>query len=150
MILTAVAGPSLPVYGNGQNVRDWLHVEDHCRAVWQVLQAGRIGETYNIGGFNQKTNIEVVMTICALLDELRPLKNGRSYREQASFVADRPGHDRRYSIDSTKIKNELGWELAETFESGLRKTVEWYLANETWCQRVADGRYRGERLGLVK
>jgi dTDP-glucose 4,6-dehydratase len=150
MILTALAGRSLPVYGDGQNVRDWLHVEDHCSALWQVLQAGRIGETYNIGGFGERTNLEVVTTICVLLDELRPHKNGRSYREQISFAEDRPGHDRRYAIDSSKVGHEFGWKPAETFESGLRKTVEWYLANETWCQRVADGSYRGERLGLAK
>ena len=150
MMLTAVAGRSLPVYGDGQNVRDWLYVEDHCRALWQVLTAGAVGETYNIGGSSQRTNLEVVTTICALLDELRPRKDGRSHREQVSFVADRPGHDRRYAIDSTKIERELGWRPAETFESGLRKTVEWYLANETWCQRIVDGRYRGERLGLVQ
>jgi dTDP-glucose 4,6-dehydratase len=150
MILTARAGRSLPIYGDGQNVRDWLHVEDHCSALWQVLQAGTIGETYNIGGFGERTNLEVVTTICLLLDELHPRKDGGSYREQICFVEDRPGHDRRYAIDSSKIGCELGWRPTETFESGLRKTVEWYLANETWCQRVADGSYRGERLGLAK
>ena len=150
MILAAVAGRPLPVYGDGQNVRDWLYVEDHCKALWRVLQAGKVGETYNIGGSSQKTNLDVVTMICALLDELHPRNDGRSYREQISFVADRPGHDRRYAIDSNKIERELGWKPTETFESGLTKTVEWYLANSLWCERVTDGSYRGERLGLVQ
>jgi dTDP-glucose 4,6-dehydratase len=150
MILTATAGRSLPVYGDGQNIRDWLYVDDHCRALRRVLEAGALGETYNIGGFNERTNLEIVTAICAVLDELRPRKDGVGYKRQISFVADRPGHDRRYAIDATKIQGELSWRPRETFESGLRKTVEWYLANEDWCRRISDTHYRGERLGLVQ
>jgi dTDP-glucose 4,6-dehydratase len=148
MILNALEGKPLPVYGDGQNVRDWLYVEDHCRALRMVLGKGRPGEVYHIGGNNEKTNLQVVHALCDLLDELRPREDGRSYREQIVFVEDRPGHDRRYAIDASKIKRELGWMPEETFNSGLRKTVQWYLSNGEWCQRVRDGKYRGERLGL--
>lgn len=148
MILNALAGKSLPVYGDGQNVRDWLYVGDHCMAIHTVLQKGKPGEVYNIGGNNEKTNLQVVHTICDLLDELRPCKKGGSYRDQVAFVRDRPGHDRRYAIDAGKIKRDLGWAPAETFETGLRKTVQWYLENQDWCRRVLDGSYRCERLGL--
>jgi dTDP-glucose 4,6-dehydratase len=149
MILTAASARPLPIYGDGQYIRDWLHVDDHCRALRLVLQEGRTGDTYNIGGRSERTNLEVVTTICDQLNELRPRKDGRSYREQITFVPDRPGHDRRYAIDATKIEHELGWKPEETFESGLRKTIEWYLANDPWCRSIADRIYRGERLGLV-
>ena len=147
MILNALAGKPLPVYGNGQQVRDWLYVEDHCRAILKVLTQGQVGETYNIGGHNEKQNIEVVLSICSILDELRP-KQG-NYRELISFVKDRPGHDRRYAIDASKIKRDLGWQPEETFESGIRKTVQWYLDNLDWCRRVQDGSYQRERLGQI-
>ena len=146
MILNALAGKPLPVYGDGQNIRDWLYVGDHCRAIQRVLEAGRPGEVYNIGGHNEKTNLEVVNTLCSLLNELAPAE--ADYQRLITFVADRPGHDRRYAIDAGKIQRELGWQPAETFESGLRKTVQWYLENSEWCQRVTSGAYRGERLGL--
>jgi len=146
MILNAVNNKPLPVYGDGQNVRDWLYVEDHCQALFSVLNNGVPGETYNIGGNCEKTNLDVVRTICATLDELLP-KN-KSYSSLITFVKDRPGHDRRYAIDAGKIRRELGWKPKETFESGLKKTIRWYLDNQTWCQRVLDGSYRGERLGL--
>jgi dTDP-glucose 4,6-dehydratase len=142
MIVNALAGKPLPVYGDGQQVRDWLYVGDHCSAIRRVLEAGRPGETYNIGGWNEKPNLEIVHTVCALLDELRPRAGGGSYREQVSFVQDRPGHDRRYAIDARKIERELGWKPAETFASGIRKTVQWYLANGDWVQRVQSGAYR--------
>ena len=148
MILNALEGKPLPVYGDGQNIRDWLYVEDHCRALRMVLEKGRPGEVYNIGGNNEKTNLQVVHTLCDLLDELCPRQDGKSYREQIVFVEDRPGHDWRYAIDASKIKGELGWIPEETFDSGLRKTVQWYLSNGEWCRRVRDGSYRGERLGL--
>jgi dTDP-glucose 4,6-dehydratase len=141
MIRQALAGKPLPVYGDGRNVRDWLYVEDHCRGIRAVLEKGRIGETYNIGGNSEKQNLDVVRTLCALLDEARPRKRG-SYSEQISFVKDRPGHDRRYAIDAAKIRNELGWQPAESFESALGKTVRWYLENEAWCAQVANGSYR--------
>lgn len=147
MILNALQGKPLPVYGNGSNIRDWLFVLDHCRAIERVLEAGQPGEVYNIGGHNEKTNLDVVHTLCALLDELKPRAGQQSYRELITFVNDRPGHDQRYAIDATKIKTQLGWEPEETFETGVRKTVLWYLENQTWCQRVMDGSYRGERLG---
>ncbi|MDV3243297.1 MAG: dTDP-glucose 4,6-dehydratase [Methylocaldum sp.] len=150
MIHNAMNGKPLPVYGTGANVRDWLYVEDHCRAVERVLEDGKAGEVYNIGGNNEKTNLEVVETICSLLDELLPNSKYRPHRELITFVTDRPGHDLRYAIDAGKIRRELGWEPAETFETGLRKTVEWYLENQNWCQRVMDGSYRGERLGIEK
>lgn len=151
MILNALAGKPLPVYGDGQQIRDWLHVEDHARALILVAQEGRLGETYNIGGHNEKTNLEVVQSICDLLGELAPhgCPTGvLGYRELITFVADRPGHDHRYAIDASKIERELGWIPQETFESGLRKTVQWYLDNEEWWQKVQDGSYRGERLGI--
>lgn len=148
IILSALAGKHLPVYGDGQNIRDWLYVEDHCRAIHTVLQRGRPGEVYNIGGNNEKTNLQVVHAICDLLDELCPGKEGASYRDQIAFVRDRPGHDRRYAIDANKIKHDLGWTPAENFETGLSKTVRWYLENQEWTRRVLDGSYRYERLGL--
>ncbi|GAA5234876.1 dTDP-glucose 4,6-dehydratase [Verticiella sediminum] len=142
MIVNALAGKPLPVYGDGLQIRDWLYVVDHCRAIDRVLDAGVPGETYNVGGWNEKPNIEIVRTICALLDELRPLDGGRSYAAQITHVTDRPGHDRRYAIDARKIERELGWRPEETFETGIRKTVAWYLANGDWVERVQDGSYR--------
>ena len=147
IIHNALAGKPLPIYGNGLNIRDWLFVEDHCAAIGRVLDAGTPGEVYNIGGNNEKTNLEVVHTLCDLLDTLKPRADGASYRSQITFVTDRPGHDARYAIDASKIKNTLGWEPSETFETGLKKTVTWYLEHQDWCQRVMDGSYRGERLG---
>lgn len=147
MILNALAGKPLPVYGNGQQVRDWLYVEDHARALVRVALEGKNGETYNIGGHNEKTNLEVVHTLCDLLDELAP--GGTPYRELITFVADRPGHDLRYAINAEKIERELGWRPSETFETGLRKTVQWYLDNREWWQRVQDGSYQGQRLGVL-
>jgi dTDP-glucose 4,6-dehydratase len=147
MILNALHGKPLPVYGDGSQIRDWLFVEDHARALVEVVSRGRIGETYNIGGHNEKRNLEVVETICDLLDELQPLTSGDSYRKQIVFVKDRPGHDRRYAIDAGKIEQELGWRPRETFASGIRKTVLWYLDNREWWQRVLNGDYRLGRLG---
>lgn len=141
MITNALSGKSLPVYGDGQNVRDWLYVGDHCSAIREVLSRGRVGETYNVGGWNEKTNLDVVYTLCDLLDELKPKASG-SYRDQIAFVKDRPGHDRRYAIDARKLERELGWKPAETFETGLRKTVQWYLDNQVWVQDVVSGEYR--------
>lgn len=149
MILNALDGKPLPVYGTGNQVRDWLYVEDHARALYLVITAGQVGQTYNIGGHNEKQNIEVVHTLCTLLDALQPRADGRSYTGQITHVQDRPGHDLRYAIDASKIQRELGWRPTETFESGLRKTVEWYLANADWCQRVQDGSYQRERLGMA-
>jgi dTDP-glucose 4,6-dehydratase len=148
VILNALDGKPLPVYGNGQQVRDWLYVEDHARALLTVVTAGEVGETYNIGGHNEQKNLHVVESICALLDELSPRQSG-SYTEQISFVTDRPGHDLRYAIDASKIERELGWKPQETFSSGLRKTVLWYLDNLDWCRRVQDGSYQRERLGAL-
>ncbi|CAI1164914.1 dTDP-glucose 4,6-dehydratase [Serratia proteamaculans] len=150
VILNAVAGKPLPVYGDGAQVRDWLYVEDHARALYQVVTEGVVGETYNIGGHNERKNIEVVHTICDLLEELAPNKpqGVEKYRDLITYVKDRPGHDMRYAIDAGKIDRELGWRPQETFESGIRKTVSWYLNNETWWRRVQDGSYTGERLGL--
>ncbi|ANB03839.1 dTDP-glucose 4,6-dehydratase [Ectothiorhodospira sp. BSL-9] len=148
MILNALAGKPLPVYGDGGQIRDWLYVEDHARALIQVATGGAVGETYNIGGHNEKTNLEVVETLCDLLQELRPPAADGHYRDLITFVQDRPGHDRRYAIDAGKIERELGWVPRETFESGLRKTVAWYLQNQDWWQRVLDGSYQGERLGV--
>lgn len=150
MILNALEGRTLPVYGQGNQIRDWLYVEDHARALYRVICNGRLGETYNIGGFNEKTNMEVVCGICDLLMELSPEKPKDicHYRDLIVHVPDRPGHDLRYAIDATKIKNELGWLPDETFETGLRKTVEWYLNHLEWCRRVQDGSYRRERLGI--
>lgn len=142
MIVNALAGKALPVYGDGMQVRDWLYVKDHCSAIRRVLEAGRLGETYNVGGWNEKPNIEIVNTVCALLDELRPRADGKSYRKQISYVSDRPGHDRRYAIDARKLERELGWKPAETFDTGIRKTVEWYLANGEWVRHVQSGAYR--------
>lgn len=142
MIVNALAGKPLPVYGDGRQLRDWLYVKDHCSAIRRVLEAGRIGETYNVGGWNEKPNIEIVHTVCALLDELSPRAGGGSYREQISFVTDRPGHDRRYAIDARKIERELGWKPAETFNTGIRKTVQWYLENRDWVATVQSGGYR--------
>jgi dTDP-glucose 4,6-dehydratase len=142
VIHNALAGKPLPIYGDGQQVRDWLYVKDHCIAIRRVLEAGRIGETYNVGGWNEKTNLEVVHTICALLDELSPRQDRQSYKDQITFVKDRPGHDRRYAIDASKIERELGWKPAETFETGIRKTVQWYLENQDWVQNVTSGAYR--------
>jgi len=148
VILNALNAKPLPVYGNGQQIRDWLFVEDHARALYKVVTEGVVGETYNIGGHNEKQNIEVVKTICKILDELKPQANGQAYESLITFVKDRPGHDLRYAIDATKIQNELGWTPAETFETGIRKTVEWYLNNLDWCYRVQDGSYQRERLGV--
>ena len=142
MIVNAQAGKPLPVYGDGQQVRDWLYVKDHCSAIRRVLQAGRLGEVYNIGGWNEKPNLDIVHTICDLLDELKPRPDGKSYRTQITYVADRPGHDRRYAIDARKIEQELGWKPSETFESGIRKTVMWYLQNPGWVANVQNGSYR--------
>ncbi len=138
----ALAGKPLPIYGDGMQIRDWLFVQDHCRAIARVLDAGRPGETYNIGGWNEKPNIEVVRTLCALLDELQPRADGKSYAEQITYVKDRAGHDRRYAIDASKISAELGWRPQETFETGLRKTVQWYLDNQDWVTAVTSGHYR--------
>ncbi|HQU14980.1 MAG: dTDP-glucose 4,6-dehydratase [Chromatiales bacterium 21-64-14] len=148
LILNACAGRPLPIYGDGGNVRDWLYVEDHCRALLEVLETGRVGETYNIGGDCERTNLQVVQVVCGLLDELIPDSPHRPHEQLRTFVADRPGHDRRYAIDAGKIQRELGWRPRETFETGMRKTVQWYLANHEWWERVRDGKYRGERLGL--
>ncbi len=151
MILNALDGKPLPVYGDGQQIRDWLHVEDHARALCRVVAEGQVGGTYNIGGHNEKSNLEVVHAVCDLLDELRPCPpNGIvSYRDLMIFVADRPGHDQRYAIDASRIQAELDWVPEETFESGLRKTVQWYLDNSTWCQHVQDGSYQRQRLGII-
>ncbi len=142
MIVNALAGKNLPVYGDGMQIRDWLYVKDHCSAIRRVLEAGKVGEVYNIGGWNEKTNIEIVKTICALLDELRPRADGKSYTSQITYVQDRPGHDRRYAIDASKIHNELGWKPQETFDSGIRKTVQWYLDHPQWVANVQSGSYR--------
>lgn len=142
MIVNAIAGKPLPVYGDGLQVRDWLYVRDHCSAIRRVLEAGRLGETYNVGGWNEKTNLEIVNTVCALLDELRPRADRRSYAQQITFVKDRPGHDRRYAIDARKIERDLGWTPSETFETGIRKTVRWYLDHPEWVSRVQSGDYR--------
>jgi dTDP-glucose 4,6-dehydratase len=142
MIVNALAGKPLPVYGDGLQVRDWLYVKDHCSAIRRVLEAGRVGEIYNVGGWNEKPNIEIVHTVCALLDELRPKPDGSSYQTQISYVQDRPGHDRRYAIDASKIERELGWKPSETFDTGIRKTVQWYLAHPDWVAHVQSGAYR--------
>jgi dTDP-glucose 4,6-dehydratase len=145
MILNALEGKPLPVYGKGDQIRDWLYVEDHARALYKVVTEGKVGETYNIGGHNEKQNIEVVHTLCDILQELRPQE--KSYRDLIATVKDRPGHDMRYAIDASKIEKELDWTPEETFETGIRKTVQWYLDNLDWCQRVQDGSYQRERLG---
>jgi dTDP-glucose 4,6-dehydratase len=142
MIVNALAGKPLPVYGDGQQIRDWLYVKDHCSAIRRVLEAGRLGEIYNVGGWNEKANIDIVHTVCALLDELRPRADGQPYEGQITYVTDRPGHDRRYAIDARKLERELGWKPAETFESGIRKTVQWYLDHPDWVAHVQSGAYR--------
>jgi len=142
VILNALDGKSLPIYGDGQQVRDWLYVGDHCAAIREVLANGRLGETYNIGGWNEKANIDVVKTICSILDELKPRVDGKTYSEQITFVQDRPGHDRRYAIDASKLERELGWHPTETFDTGIRKTVQWYLDNPAWIEGVVSGSYR--------
>ncbi len=142
MIVNALSGKNLPIYGDGMQIRDWLYVKDHCSAIRRVLEAGKVGETYNIGGWNEKPNVEIVNTLCALLDELRPRADGKSYREQITYVKDRPGHDRRYAIDASKIHSELGWKPSETFDSGIRKTVQWYLDHPDWVAQVQSGSYR--------
>lgn len=146
VILNALEGKSLPIYGKGDQIRDWLYVEDHARALYKVVTEGKVGETYNIGGHNEKQNLEVVQTICTILDVLVP-KNS-PYAEQITYVTDRPGHDRRYAIDASKMSKELNWTPVETFETGLRKTIQWYLDNQLWCQHVQDGSYQRERLGI--
>lgn len=148
VILNALDGKSLPIYGKGDQIRDWLFVEDHARALYKVVTEGKVGETYNIGGHNEKQNIDVVKIICKILDELKPQKNQQPYESLITFVKDRPGHDLRYAIDATKIAHDLGWKPEETFETGIRKTVEWYLNNLEWCRRVQDGSYQRERLGV--
>lgn len=153
VILNALEGKPLPIYGKGDQIRDWLYVDDHARALYKVITEGKIGETYNIGGHNEKTNLEVVQTICAILEELAPIQhstlNIQNYESLMTFVKDRPGHDRRYAIDASKIARELGWKPAESFETGLRKTVQWYLDNKVWCQRVKSGSYQQQRLGVT-
>jgi len=142
IIVNALAGKALPVYGDGQQIRDWLYVKDHCSAIRRVLEAGTTGEVYNVGGWNEKPNLEIVNRVCALLDELRPRADGKPYADQITYVTDRPGHDRRYAIDARKLERELGWKPAETFETGIRKTVAWYLDNQEWVQNVQSGSYR--------
>lgn len=141
-IHNALAGKPLPIYGDGQQIRDWLYVKDHCSAIRRVLEAGRLGEVYNVGGWNEKANLDVVNTLCHILDEEQPRVDGKSYAEQITFVTDRPGHDRRYAIDATKLERELGWKPMETFETGIRKTVRWYLDNQDWVANVTSGAYR--------
>lgn len=142
VIVNALAGKTLPVYGDGQQIRDWLYVKDHCSAIRRVLEAGKPGETYNVGGWNEKANLDIVRTICGLLDGLQPRADGKPYADQITFVADRPGHDRRYAIDARKIERELGWKPAESFDTGIAKTVAWYLANQDWVTNVQSGAYR--------
>lgn len=148
VILNALDGRPLPIYGKGNQIRDWLYVEDHAKALYKVVTQGVIGETYNIGGHNEKQNIEVVTTICRILDELQPRPSGQTYKSLITYVKDRPGHDLRYAINATKMQRELNWLPVETFETGIRKTVEWYLENLEWCRRVQDGSYQRERLGV--
>ncbi|AXS80372.1 dTDP-glucose 4,6-dehydratase [Dechloromonas sp. HYN0024] len=142
VIHNALAGKPLPIYGDGQQIRDWLYVKDHCSAIRRVLAAGRLGETYNVGGWNEKPNLDVVHTLCTILDELSPRADGKSYKDQITYVTDRPGHDRRYAIDASKIERVLGWKPAETFETGIRKTVQWYLDNQSWVNNVTSGAYQ--------
>lgn len=142
VIHNALAGKDLPIYGDGQQIRDWLYVKDHCNAICRVLASGRLGEVYNIGGWNEKANLDVVHTLCDILDQEQPRVDGLSYREQITFIKDRPGHDRRYAIDANKIERELGWKPAETFETGIRKTVRWYLDNQEWVNNITSGHYR--------
>lgn len=150
MILNGLSGQPLPIYGDGQNIRDWLYVEDHCRGIQQVLERGKPGETYNIGGAAEKTNLWLVTQLCELLDELLPNSPHRPHANLIALVRDRPGHDRRYAIDFTKIKTELGWYPVESIDSGLRKTVQWYLTHQDWCAKVTAQKYQRERLGLAK
>jgi dTDP-glucose 4,6-dehydratase len=147
VIQKALAGEALPIYGDGLNVRDWLYVEDHCSAIRRVLESGRLGETYNVGGNSERANIDVVKTICGILDGVSPMADGRLHQELITYVRDRPGHDRRYAIDASKLKSELGWTPAHTFESGIQATVQWYLDNKPWIQGILDGSYKLERLG---
>ena len=147
VILNALEGKPLPIYGKGDNIRDWLYVEDHARALFTVVQKGRVGETYNVGGRNERTNLEVVETICEILDDLSPRADSKPYREQIQFVTDRPGHDARYAIDASKLENELGWKALENFDTGIRKTIQWYLDNEWWWRPLREKKYSGERLG---
>ncbi len=142
LIVNSLAGKPLPVYGDGQQIRDWLYVKDHCSAIRRVLEAGKVGEVYNVGGWNEKPNLDIVHTVCSLLDEFQARADGKSYREQIAYVTDRPGHDRRYAIDASKLERELGWKPAETFETGIRKTVRWYLENQPWVANVLSGGYR--------
>ena len=150
MILNALDGKPLPVYGDGQQIRDWLYVEDHAVAIWLVLRKGGLGETYNVGGLNERANLDVVKTLCTLLDQKSARADGASYEAQITYVADRPGHDRRYAIDCSKIQSELGWSPAESFETGLAKTVDWYLTNRTWTEDITKNKYNRERLGSAK
>ena len=147
IIQKALSGAALPIYGDGKNIRDWLYVTDHCTAIVKVLEAGRVGETYNVGGDAERENIAVVKAICSVLDAKQPRSDGKSYAEQMTFVKDRPGHDRRYAIDATKIKTEIGWQATLSFEQGIEKTIDWYLNHQDWVQRVLDGSYRLERIG---
>jgi len=142
VIHNALSGKALPIYGDGQQIRDWLYVKDHCSAIRRVLESGVLGETYNVGGWNEKANLDVVHTLCDILDELQPRADAQSYKAQITFVKDRPGHDKRYAIDASKLERELGWKPAETFETGIRKTVQWYLANQGWVENVTSGNYR--------
>ncbi|AMC36745.1 dTDP-glucose 4,6-dehydratase [Janthinobacterium sp. B9-8] len=142
VILNALAGKALPIYGDGQQIRDWLYVKDHCSAIRRVLEAGVVGETYNVGGWNEKPNLDVVHTICQILDERQPCSDGKAYAEQITYVTDRPGHDKRYAIDASKLERELGWKPAETFETGIAKTVDWYLIHQDWVQNVTSGAYQ--------
>jgi dTDP-glucose 4,6-dehydratase len=150
MIANCIDEKPLPVYGKGLNIRDWLYVQDHCDAIYKVLQNGNVGETYNIGGNNEAQNIDIIKSICSILDELRPRNSGDLYANLITYVTDRPGHDLRYAIDASKIKNDLGWQPKETFETGIRKTIQWYLDNEDWWRRIQDGTYNQKRLGLKK
>jgi dTDP-glucose 4,6-dehydratase len=150
MILNALDGKALPIYGDGMQIRDWLYVEDHAEAIWLVINKGIPGETYNVGGLNERPNIEVVERICALLDKKSPRKDGKSYISQKTTVADRPGHDRRYAINCSKLQKELGWSPKESFETGLERTVDWYLANRSWCDDITSKKYARERLGVSK
>ena len=149
MIINAISDKSLPIYGKGDNVRDWLYVTDHCKAIFTVLETGRIGETYNIGGNCEKQNVEIVNNICEILDEFVPREDGKSYKNQITYVKDRPGHDMRYAIDSSKIQNNLGWKPEETFDSGIQKTIKWYLENKNWWKNIQNKKYGQERLGSV-
>jgi len=150
MIINCLHGKPLPVYGKGENVRDWLFVRDHCEAILTVLRKGKVGETYNIGGNNEIKNIDVIQIVCAVLDEILPRDNGLVYSELIHYVTDRPGHDFRYAIDATKIEKELGWSPMESFETGVRKTIQWYLDNRTWWKSIQDNTYRQERLGVIQ